>query len=500
MKQRKIERVMLVNLPVRQSTFFQSMLVQPMGLSYLAAVLRDKYDVKVLDAPLMGFNQIRKLDWNYIEYGLSQEDIMKEVAKFDPQVVGLSCLFSHQMPLVAQVSSGIKQMSPDIITVAGGTHPSFLPEKSFELATGLDFIVLSESERSLVQLLAAIEKGNPFAEIDGLAWKENGEVKVNPKTKFIENLDGLPFPARDLLDLETYFKVNLPFFYYSKNNRNVSFITSRGCPFKCTFCSSCNYWGNHIRYRSVDNVLQEMREIKSRFNVQELKFEDDNLLLDKKRAKQIFRAMIDEKFNFTWNMPNGAYVASMVDEELVRLMKESGCFEVILAIESGNQDVLDNIVHKPLELPKVERAIKNLKDNDIDIHAFLIVGFPGETKEQIKDTFLYARKIGLDHAYVFIYNPLPGSALFDECIQKGYYTHEMVMRAGYSHTGCTTSEFNPEMLMKWQQSFSIFQNLEMLYKNPKKLFTKYMGRTFSRQNYRALTMALRTFLVGLIKN
>jgi len=500
MKQRKIERVILVNLPVRQSTYIQSQVVQPMGLSYLAAVLRDKYDVKILDASLLGFNQIRKLAWNYLEWGLSTEDIVKEVTKFDPQVVGLSCMFSHQMPLVAQVSSEIKQMSPDTITVAGGTHPSFLPERSFDMSPGLDFIVLSESERSLLQLLAAIEKGTPFAEIDGLAWKENGQIKINPKTKYVEDLNELPFPARDLLDLETYFKVNLPFLYYSKNNRNVSFITTRGCPFKCTFCSSCNYWGNHIRYRSVENVLQEMREIKSCFNVRELKFEDDNLLLDKKRAKQIFRAMIDEKLNFTWNMPNGAYVASMVDEELVRLMKESGCFEVILAIESGSQDVLDNIVHKPLDLSKVEPVIKNLKDNDIDIHAFFIMGFPGETKEQIKNTLRYARKIGLDHAYVFLYNPLPGSELFDECIQKGYYTHEMVMRAGYDHSGCTTSEFNPEMLVKWQEAFTIFQNLEMIYKNPRKLFTKYLARTANRQNYRAVTMALRTFLLGLFKD
>lgn len=471
-----------------------------MGLSYLAAILKDKYEVKILDAPLLGFNQERRLAWNYMEWGLSPEEIVRQTLEFNPQVAGLSCMFSHQMPLVAKISSAIKQMAPDIITVAGGTHPSFLPGESLQMAPGLDFIVLSEAEHSFPQLLQAIAQGCPFTAIDGLAWKENGQLKINPKTRFVEKLDELPFPARELLDLETYFKVNLPFAYYSKHNRNVSFITSRGCPFKCGFCSSCNYWGNRIRYRSIENVLEEMRELKSRYKVSELKFEDDNLLFDKKRAKRLFRAMCEEKLNFSWNMPNGALVASLFDEELVGLMKDSGCFEVTLAIESGNQEVLDKIIHKPLNLSQVERAVKNLKDHEIDVHSYFIVGFPGETREQIKDTFRFARKSGLDNAYVFMFNPLPGSALFEECIQKGYYTMEMVLQAGYANTGCTTPEFNPEMLIKWQEAFSIFHNLEKLYRNPRKLFGKYLGRLANRQNYRALFMALRTFLLGLLKH
>jgi len=490
---------MLIYPPVRAGTFYDKMATQPMGLSYLAAVLRDRYQVKILDAAVLGYDQERPVNWNFMEYGLSYQQIIKEVEKFQPQVVGISCIFSAALPVVAEICKNVKKLSADIITVTGGTHPSFLPEDSFRRAPELDFIIKSEGELSFLELLAALEKGTSLEQVDGLAWKENGQVRQTPKTRWVENLDQLPFPARDLLPLEEYFKINVPFMFYSRHPRNVSFCSSRGCPFNCAFCSSCNHWGNRVRYRSVENALAEMRELKDRYQVREIKFEEDNLLLNKERAKKLFRAMIEEKFNFHWNMPNGTYIMSLLDQELVRLMKESGCYEVILAFESGCQEVLDNIIHKPLDLSKTERVIKNLRDNDIDIHAFFIVGFPGETREQIKQTFRFARTAGLDKGYVFMFNPLPGSALYKECIDKGYYDPELVFQANYANTACTTSEFNPPMLRRWQQAYSIGQNFDLLFKNPAKLFGKYLGRMARRRNFRAINMALRTFLLGLFK-
>ena len=491
---------MLIYPPVRAGTFYDKMATQPVGLSYLASVLRSRYELKILDAAVLGYDQERPINWNFMEYGLTHEQIIQEVEKFAPQVVGISCIFSAELPVMAEICRNVKKLSKDIITVTGGTHPSFLPEDSFRRAPDLDFIIKSEGELSFQELLLALEKGSPLEKVDGLAWKENGRVSSTNKTRWVENLDQLPFPARDLLPMEAYFKINVPFMFYSKHPRNVSFCSSRGCPFKCAFCSSCNYWGNRVRYRSVENVLAEMRELKDRFQVRELKFEEDNLLLNKGRAKKLFRAMIEEKFEFYWNMPNGAYIMSLLDEELVRLMKESGCYEVILAFESGCQEVLDKIIHKPLDLSKTERVIKNLRDNDIDIHAFFIVGFPGETREQIKRTFRFARTVGLDKGYVFMFNPLPGSALYQDCISKGYYDPELVFQANYYNTACTTSEFNPAMLRRWQQSYIIGQNFNLLFQNPKKFFGKYMGRMARRKNFRAINMALRTYFLGFFKD
>jgi len=491
---------MLINPPVRISSFYDKVACQPMGLAYLASVLRNDYQVKILDALALGRDQERYLKWNYLEYGLSSDEILKEVEKFQPQVVGASCLFSFQLPIIAEIFQKVKSRSPEIITVTGGTHPSFLPAESLNCAPDLDYIMIGESEESFPQFLKALETGGNFAPIDGMAWRENGRVRVNPKTRWIENLDALPFPAYDLLPMEKYFEINVPFMFYSKSPRNTSFLTSRGCPFKCAFCSSCHYWGNRIRYRSVENVLEELRMLKAKFGIEEVKFEEDNLLLNKERAKELFRAMIAEKMNFFWNMPNGAYIMSLLDEELVGLMKESGCFEVILAFESGDQEVLDNIVHKPLDLSKAEQAVKNLRKYDIDVHAFFIIGFPGETKEQIKNTFRFARKLKLDKPYFFLFNPLPGSALYQKCIDQKLFDPRMVFQTNYYYNAITTDQFNPVLLRRWTYSNTIWQNFYLLFWNPRKLFGKYFKRVLNRKNFSAITRALRTYFLSFIKD
>jgi len=495
-----IERVMFINPPARESSFHDFVVTQPVGLGYLASVTRRNYQVKILDAVALGREKERWIKWNYIEAGLTIDEIVEEVKKFNPQVVGISCLFSSHFLLVAGLAAAIKKQLKDIIIVTGGAHPSFMPEDSFRRAPELDYIVIGEAEESFPHLLQALATGSGLDAIDGLAWKDNGGVRINPKTRWIENLDSLPFPAWDLLPMERYFEINVPFMFYSKSPRNVSFITSRGCPFKCSFCSSCNYWGNRIRYRSIENIIAEMKKLKTEFKIEELKFEDDNLLLNRERAKRLFRAMIEEKLNFHWNMPNGAYVMSFLDEELVRLMKESGCYEVVLAFESGDQNVLDNIIHKPEDLSKAERVVKLLRDYHIGIHAFFIVGLPGETWEQIKNTFSFPRRLKIDMPYFLLFNPLPGSELYDTCIKKGYYDPELVYYTNYCSNSITTDEFNPAQLRRLQYFYTLYRNVDLLARNPKLVFTKYLRRVATRKNYRAIPRSIRTAFLSLLKN
>ncbi len=406
LKSRKIDRVMLIYPPRRVAALYDKVSCVPMGISSLGAVLREQYEVKLLDAATEGYDQERWESKYFFEYGLSTEQILKQIERFGPQVVGLTCMFSAQFPIVARLVQRIKQTFPEVITVTGGTHPSFLPEDSLRRAPGLDYIVIGEAEESFPQLLHALAAGKPPEGVDGIAWRDNGNVRINPKTRYIENLDTLPFPARDLLPIEKYFEINIPFMFFSKSPRNISFATSRGCPFRCRFCSSCHYWGRRTRFRSVENVLAEMEELINRFGVEELKFEDDNLLANPERAKRIFRGMLERKFNLHWNMPNGVLVKALEDEELLDLMKASGCYEVILAFESGDQDVLDNIIKKPLDLKKAVDTTRKVRDHGIDTHAFFIIGFPGETLRNIKNTLDYARKaVALDKAYIFLFNP-----------------------------------------------------------------------------------------------
>jgi len=489
---RKIRKVMLIFPPVRMISIYDKMCCTPMGLLYLAGVLRKRYEVRVLDSVVEGYEQERWLSRSYFEYGLSVDEILNEVERFGPEVVGISCLFSSQFLVLAELVNRIKERFPEIITVAGGTHPSFLPEDSFNRARGLDFIILHEGEESFLELLGALERGRGLEEIDGLAWRDDGVVRVNPKTRWIKDLDVLPYPARDLVPIEKYFKINIPFLFFYKSARNLSFITSRGCPYHCRYCSSCYHWGRRIRYRSVESVLGELEELVNRWGVEEVKFEDDNLMANVNRAKAIFRGMIERGLRLHWNMPNGVMVRALEDEELLGLMKESGCYEVVLAFETGVQYVADHIIKKPIDLSKAEEIVRKVKSYGIDAHAFFIVGFPGETKEQIENTFKFAVSLPLDKAWFFIFNPLPGSELYDECVEKGLFRQEDLYIENYGFTGITTEEFDPEMLRKLQHRHYWYFTFRPLWRDPKKFFFKYLRRVLRWDNIITLSRIART--------
>lgn len=465
---------MLVFPPVMAHHFYDKTCCIPMGIAYLGAILRNRYEVRLLDAVVEGYHLERAQTSKIIQYGLDTDLIMERICEFAPDVVGVSCLFSNQFQVVSELVKKVKSWNAEVITVIGGTHPTFLPERCLR-EEALDYIVMGEAEESLPALLQAIERGKDHEQIDGLAYRTKERNIIHPKTAWIKDLDSLPFPARDLLPLEKYFAINVPMNFIAKRPRNVSFISSRGCPFHCRFCSSSHYWGNHYRTRSPENVLAELEHLKSAYGIEEIKFEDDNLTLDIKRAKTIFRGMIERKLNFLWNMPNGAMIRTLADRELVKLMKQSGCYEVTLAFESGDQWVLDNIINKPLDLEEARKIAMGIREEGIDLNAFFIVGFPEEKLANIKNTFKYAHSLNLDRVLVFFFNPLPGTSLYQECLERGLIRDEYQTEGNINYSTCIISgqDWTPELLEKimWREYFRF--TYRRLIRNPGKFFGKY---------------------------
>lgn len=405
------------------------MVTVPMGIAYLGACLREAgYEIGLLDSVVEAPYQETPVDEHISRFGLTYEQIMHRIRAFKPDVVGLSCIFSNQWPAVRELSRRIKAEMPEIPILCGGAHPTFLSELCMKDAP-VDFILRGESEESLVDLLGRLRDGRPVDEVDGLVWREDGAIRQNPKTGFIQDLDKLPFPAHDLLDPERYFKLALPMAYSFKSPRNIPIVTSRGCPCTCTFCSSTQLWGRRYRVRSAENVLKEMDWLVERFGVKELKIQDDNLTVNRERAKKIFAGMIERPWHLNWNTPNGIAIWTL-DNELLGLMKRSGCYEIILAIESGSQEILTNLIRKPLKLDKVREVNRLARANGITCGAYFIIGFPGETKEQIMRTVNFARELKLVGWAIFIYNPLPGSELFKESLRRGFITEESFFEAG----------------------------------------------------------------------
>jgi len=318
----------------------------------------------------------------------------------------------------------------------------------------VDFILRGEAEESFVDLLNHLRSEQPVDEVDGLVWRDGDGLRANPKTSFIHDLDSLPFPAHDLLDPEKYFKLALPMGYTFLSPRNVPLVTSRGCPCHCTFCSSTNLWGARYRTRSPENVLKELDWLVDRFKIRELKVQDDNLTMNRKRAEQIFQAMIERPYKLNWNTPNGIAVWTL-DYDLLKMMKESGCYEITMAIESGDQEVLSNIIKKPLKLNKAREVNRIAREVGISPLSYFIIGLPGETRQQIMNTINFTRELKLDGAGLFIYNPLPGSELYQECLKRGYITEDSFFETGnqYFSSVIDSDEWTAkelESLIRWE--------------------------------------------------
>ncbi len=464
----------------------------PMGLAYLAAVLRNDFDVKVLDGRAKFQRMVPKNSkWEY--FGFTPKEIVEQVKTYSPDVVGISCLSSFHFPDVVDLFERVKKIDNDIITVTGGTHPTFLADEVMKKHSSIDFIVMGEGEDTFYQLLMNINSEKEYDALDGLAFRNNGTYQINPKTKYIEDLDALPYPAFDLFPLDFYEKKSIPFSVTFRSKKTIPILTSRGCSAQCIFCASKNYWGKRYRMRSAENVLDEIEYMVKKHGVEEIQFIDDNLTLDKNRARKIFQGLIDRNINIHWNTPNGIAVWTL-DEQMLKLMKASGCYELTVAFESGDQEVLKNIIKKPLDLKYAKKMVNKMKDLDIQVHSFFISGFPGETKEQIKRSFAFAKTMDLDSAWFFVANPTPGSELYEICKNEGYINDDFSFEnIEYSLSHIKNKEFTPREMEKLIITQFNNYNLGQMVKHPIRFLKKYLGVIISHP-----IMSLRTILADML--
>jgi len=461
---RKIRRLLLLFPPVRLASDTMKVASFPLGVGYLAAVTRDMAEVEIMDAVAESEHH-HYMGGDFTWYGSPLSDIKQRIERFRPDMVGMTCIFSSVFPVVREICRTIKEIDRHIMTVTGGTYPTFMPEYCLA-EPALDMIARGEGETVLVDLLAALEKGAPLREVDGLAWKENNEVRVNPKTKWVEDLDRLPFPARDLLPTPVYKKRGVPHSLSISGRTFSPLITSRGCPANCIYCSSTRFWGNRYRFRSAQNVLDEIGELVERFGIEEVQFEDDNMTANKKRATEIFEGIIERGYDIRFNFPNGLALWTL-DEKLVDLMVKAGCYEMTLAFESGSQKVLSEIVKKPTDLEKAARIADYIRSSGIRTDAFYIIGFPGETREQIQETFDFARKMKTDMAYFFVANPLPGTEMYEMARQQGLLREDFNFEdLSYSRSAYHSGVFNPGELEKMAARGFLKHSIRSFFRRP----------------------------------
>ena len=270
----------------------------------------------------------------------------------------------------------------------GGPHVTLVPKEFLEEAKNVDIAVIGEGEYAMLEIAQAFEGKKQLSEILGIAYRQNGEVVVNPTRPFMENLDELPYPAYDLVDMEKYLNPN-KIGYRSFQDRAISMITSRGCPFNCCFCAVHLHMGQKFRAHSAEYVLDHIQYVVDKFKVKNIFFEDDNLTLDVKRFEAICDGIIERKIKIGWETPNGVR-ADCLNLELLKKMKQSGANSIFVGVESGDQQILDKVICKSLDLNRVVEFAKNAKQIGLKTGAFYIIGFPGETKENMQRTVDFA--------------------------------------------------------------------------------------------------------------
>lgn len=313
----------------------------PIGLMYIAAVLqKNDYKVEILDA-FMADSTFQK-NGATISVGMPSERIRQEISTRKPDIVGIAGPFTCQIENTLKISNLTKEVNAEILTVVGGPHVTLVPKEFLKEAKSVDVAVMGEGEYAMLDIAEVFEGKKQFSAIPGIAYRQNGKVRVNQPRPFIENLDLLPYPAYDLVDMEEYLNPK-KIGYRSFRDHAISMITSRGCPFNCCFCAVHLHMGREFRAHSAQYVLAHIEYVVDKFKVKNIFFEDDNLTLDLARFAAICDGIIERKIKIGWETPNGVR-ADCLTMPLLKKMKQSGCQSVFVGVESGEQQILDKLL------------------------------------------------------------------------------------------------------------------------------------------------------------
>ena len=380
---------------------FDTYVITPsLGIMYLSSYLKKfGHEVIIIDA---------------LRDNLTYKQIIEIVEKESPQAIGIHCISSFVKEVI-DLSKLLKEKNYKI--VVGGIHPTFLPYTTLK-DTGADYVICGEGEIPLLKLVENNFVNNSIQGVYSLNDLKNDELLINGnpilKGEVIENLDDIPFPDWEQCPPNSF--PHAPHGISAKYYPIGIITTSRGCPFRCTFCSSHNFYKG-VRFRSVDNVIAEIKLLIEKYNIKELQFVDDNLTLKKSYALELCEKMIKENIIIDWSPINGIR-ADAFDEKLALKMKESGCYLVDFGIETVNSKILKNI-KKDETIETITKAIEcSHKVGLITIGNF-IFGLPGDTKETVQEAIDYAVKSKLDRAGFFAFNVLPGSDISNELKKQG---------------------------------------------------------------------------------
>ena len=406
---RQIKNIVLIEHKAQGFHVFSRYKLPRLGLPLLGAVLEQEMGASVK----IYFQECSKIDW---------EEVM------DADLVGISTI-TTTAPAAYGMVERIKK-AKDIQVVMGGAHVSFLPDEGLE--KGADFVVRGEGERTLVELIEHIQDGRDPAGIAGLSYRRDGEIVHNPDRERINELSTLPWPNLSLIqgfDARTIIPI----------------MTSRGCPFDCTFCTVTAMFGRKYRFRDTDDVMAELESLYQRNPKAIFFFYDDNFTAAPSHTKELLRRMKEKGITPRWTAQTRVDVVN--DDELMQLMEDTGCMFLYLGLESSNPETL-KAYNKAQTVQDIEKAVRVIHQHKIKVHGMFVMGSDEDDKESIRETVRFSKKAGIDTVQYMILTPIPGSGTYKEmCRQDRIFVDDWTKFSGH-HVVFRPLKMTPFQLQK----------------------------------------------------
>lgn len=371
----------------------------PLGLAYLAAVAeKNGCRVKVLDSEASGY---------------SYTDITSLITEFRPDLIGMQtyCTNINQTLKVAGIA---KNIDPACLILLGGAQVTIFPREHLR-SNVVDLVIAGEGETVFENLIKRLRSaGTPadYSGIKGLLWKKEGQIIENPKQELITDLDSLPIPARHLFPISSYHASA-----QLRGKRTLNIMTSRGCPFRCAYCSGHITFGRSFRCFSAQRVIDELRSMIRDFQIDGIQFYDETFTVNRRRVLELCEALQANGIHLPWTCFTRV---NLVDPELLSAMKKAGCYQIFFGIESGSQRLLD-LIKKDITLDQARKAIKSCKEAGIQSFCSFMLALPSETIQESRQTIDFAIELDPDYAQFPITTPFPGTELYELAQKNGRF-------------------------------------------------------------------------------
>lgn len=400
----------------------------PFGIGTLSAYLKKHgHDVQML----------------YLQEEMEENVLLNHVGTVNPDLIGFSVV-THQWENAKRYSKMIKKVF-QVPIICGGTHPTFLPEEVIS-EPSVNMVCVGEGEYAMLDVLDRMENGGDLSTIPNIWVKnESGDVFKNDVRGLVQDLDSLPFPDRELVPFQDII---------SECNTEPVFMASRGCPYNCTFCSNSatkalyRGKGNYVRQRSPENVIQEILELRDKYTFDTLNFYDECFAYNRKWTHRFC-----ELYQSEIGYPFGCFIrAETMDRETFHLLRQAGLSLIYLGIESGNEELRRKVMNRKVSDERIIKACRDAQAEGIQVWTYNIVGIPGETIETIRQAMELNRIINPNFVSVSIYQPLPGTKLYEECIKNNYIKRGFA-RSFYEDSVLDLPTITHDDLIKWYKEF-----------------------------------------------